>query len=208
MTISTPPADLRRAPPPAFAPPPSRRGRAGAFTLTEVMIATVLSSVILAAILSTFLALGRTGFRASAYAEMNSTLRNAVERFNHDVRLASDLRWTDSRRLTLVFPAGLGPAVTYAFEPAADALSPGRLVRLVENQPAEVLVRGVSPDFAFARYRLPDPGADLAPSANNDLETKLLEIRLRAVRSAASAPSASQLALSARCVMRNKSATQ
>lgn len=208
MTISTPPADLRRGPSAAPAPPPSRRGRKGAFTLSEVLIATVLSSVILAAILSTFLALGRAGFNASAYAEMNTTLRNAVERFNHDVRLASDLRWTDSQRLTLVFPSGLGSPVTYAFEPAADALSPGRLVRIVPDRPAEVLVRGVSPDFSFARYRLPDPGSDLAPSADNDLETKQLEIRLRAVRSAASAPSSSQLAVSARCVMRNKSATQ
>lgn len=194
MTISTPPADTARRPPAA-----ARR----AFTLTEVLIAASLSAFLLAGVFSTFLLLGRTGLNASAYAEMNSRLRGAVERFNNDVRLATDVRWHDEHRLTLVLPPGLGPEVAYAYEPAADPAAPGRFVRQVEGAPAEILVRDVAPDFAFRRYRLPsDAGVD-AP-ARNDLETRQLELRLRAVRPDARAPSASQLALSARCVLRNK----
>ncbi|MBC8008786.1 MAG: hypothetical protein H7067_01655, partial [Burkholderiales bacterium] len=73
---------------------------------------------------------------------------------------------------------------------------------------AEVLVARVAPDFTFARYRLPDPASDQAPAAANDLETKQLELSLRAVRPSATLPAASQLALSARCVLRNKSTGQ
>lgn len=193
MTTSTPHADASRR------IPAVRR----AFTLTEVLIAASLSTFILAGVLSTFLLLGRTGLNASAYAEMNSRLRDAVERFDNDVRLATDVRWHDERRLTLVPPDGLGPAVTYAYEPAADPDAPGRFVRQVEGAPVEILVHDVAPDFAFRRYRLPSAD-DVEAPARNDLETRQLELRLRAVRPGARSPAVSQLALSARCVLRNK----
>lgn len=205
MTISTPPADLS-APAVRLARPPrqARPLRAcRAFTLTEVIVATSLSTFLLAGVLSTFLLLGRAGLNASAYAEMNARLRGAIERFDRDVRLASGVRWHDERRLTLILPPGLGPDVTYAFEPAAEPAAPGRFVRQVEGAAAEVLVRDVAPDFAFRRYRLPAFYGEDAP-ATGDLETKQLEVVLRALRPGAQAPSASQLSLSARCVLRNK----
>lgn len=208
MTTSTPRADFAARPTPPHAAPRFRRTRAAAFTLSEVLVATTLSAFILAGVLSTFLFIGRTGLNAAAYAEMNGELRRAVERFNHDVRLAVDVRWTDARRLTLLLPADVGPAVTYAYESAADPASPGRFVRLAGDTPAEVLVAKVAPDFAFARYRLPDPARAEPPVAANDLETKQLELSLRALRPAATLPAASQLALSARCVLRNKSTGQ
>lgn len=203
MTTFTPPADPRTPPTPAPLRPrtPFARRSRSAFTLTEVIIAASLSAFILAGVLSTFLLLGRTGLNASAYAEMNSRLRFALERFDSDVRLASDLRWQNERRVTLVFLSGA--EVTYAFEPAADPAAPGRFVRRAAGAAAETLVRDIAPDFAFRRYRLPT-SSDEAPSATNDLETRQLEVRLRALRPGARAPSASQLALSARCVLRNK----
>ena len=208
MTTSTPRANLSAATHPAAV---SRRPRlaaprpgAAAFTLTEVIVSATLSAFILVGILSTFLLLGRTGLNASAYAEMNSRLRAAVERFDHDVRLASDVRWQDERRLTLLLPAGAGPDITYAFEPAVDPAAPGRFIRQAANAASpEVLVRDVAPDFAFRRYRLPS-AAGTEVAAANDRETKQLEVSLRALRPDARAPSASQLALSDRCVLRNK----
>lgn len=206
MTTSTPHADHALAPPRRPAAPPRRsrrRGRRAAFTLTEVIVASTLSTFILAGILSTFLFIGRTGLNASAYVEMNGSLRLAIERFDQDVRFAADLRWHDERSLTLLFPAGAGAAVTYRFEPGAAPDAPGRFVRQRADEPAEVLVREVAPDFAFRRYRMPAADGAERP-ATGDLDTRLLEVRLRAVRPSASAPSASQLAISARCVLRNK----
>jgi hypothetical protein len=165
-----------------------------------VIIASVLSTFVLAGVLSTFLLLGRAGLDSSSYVEMNNRLRTAVERFDQDVRVARSVRWRDERSLVLVPVAG--PALTYAFEATADKRS-GRLVRQAENAPPEILVRDLAPDFAFARYRLPIGNEAPAPAAN-DLETALLEMRLRAVLPRASSPSVSQLAVSARCVLRNK----
>lgn len=206
MTTSTPHAEPRG--------PRRRTSRAkapasrGGFTLAEVIVATSLSTLVLAGVLSTFLLIGRTGLNASAYASMNGELRVALEYFNRDVRLATDVRWTDQRRLTLVQPPDRGPAVTYAYEPAAAPAAPGRFTRQVGDSAPRTLVASVAPDFAFARYRLPGPKLDTPPPAANDLETKLLEVRLRAVRPDARAPAASQLATSARCVMRNKTVGQ
>jgi hypothetical protein len=205
MTIFTPRAELLAPSPADHRPtPPRGRRRGAAFTLTEVIIAASLSAFILAGVLSTFLLLGRTGLNAAAYSEMNSRLRVALERFNHDVRLASDVRWHDARSLTLVLPSGAGPAVTYAFEPAADPAAPGRFVRQVAGAATEVLVRDVAPDFEFRRYRQPSAAGKDAPATNN-LETRQLEVRVRALRPGSRAPAASQLALSARCMLRNKS---
>jgi type II secretory pathway pseudopilin PulG len=174
------------------------------FTLTEVLISATLTGFVLAGVLSTFLLISRSGFNASAYAAMNRQLSIATERFNRDARLATDLRWQDSTRVTLRLPAGAGPEVTYAFVPASDPAAPGKFIRQVAGQPAVTLVPHVAPDFSFARYRLPGPGASEPPTAANDLETKLLEVRLRAVRPGAQTPVASQLATSVRCVLRNK----
>lgn len=208
MTTFTPPADCPV--PPDFASRPRRPGRRSlaAFSLTEVLVASALSSFVLAGILSVLFLLGRTGLNASAYAGMNSELRAAVERFNRDVRLAADVRWHDARRLTLILPAGAGPAVTYAFEAAVEPAGSGRFIRQTEGGTAETLVASVAPDFTFLRYRLPNTGQDEAPPAINDLETKQLEVRLRALRPEALAPAASQLSTSARCVLRNKAIGQ
>jgi type II secretory pathway pseudopilin PulG len=207
MTTFTPPAE-RRSPPPRAdlrRPLSGRRRRAAAFTLTEVLIAASLSAFILAGVLSTFLLLGRAGLNASAYSEMNSRLRVALERFNHDVRLASDVRWQNERQLTLVFPRNAGPSVTYSFESAADPAAPGRFVRQATGAAREVLVQDVAPDFKFRRYRHSSSAGRETP-ALNDLETRQLEVRVRALRPDARAPSASQLSVSARCSLRNKSA--
>jgi hypothetical protein len=205
MTISTPRADTPVAAPPAArrSRPARRSARRAAFTLTEVIVASALSAFILAGVLSTFLFIGRTGLNATAYVDMNTRLRGALERFDHDVRLARDVLHQDQRSVTLVFPAALGPDVTYSFEPAADASAPGRFVRQADGATPEILVRDVSPEFAFRYYKRPQtPGAD--EPARTPLETRLIEVRLRALRPDTRAPTASQLALSARCYLRNK----
>jgi hypothetical protein len=208
MTTSTPRADTpatARFPLRARPPHPARSPRAGrtAFTLTEVIVASALSAFILVGILSTFLLIGRTGLNASAYAEMNTRLRSALERFDRDVRLAEDVRWDDERSVTLLLPATLGPDITYAFAPAADPAAPGRFTRRVDGAATETLVRDISPDFAFRYYKRPQTATADEP-AGKDYETLLIEVRLRALRPDSRAPSASQLALSARCYLRNK----
>jgi hypothetical protein len=207
MTISIPRVNHRARSPRLHRRRPlraaTRSGRSAAFTLAELIVSAGLSAIILAGILSTFLLLTRIGHNASAYAEMNGRLRIAIDRFHHDARLASDLRWDSPRSLTLLLPASPEREVTYLYEPPSRLAPTGRFLRQPADQPAEILVNHIADDFAFHRYGL--HAADGSETvATNDLETRQLEVSLRAVRPGSTNPIASQLALSARCLLRNK----
>lgn len=203
MTTSTP-----RVNPGLFTARPRRppaNGSAGtaAFTLPELIVSAGLSSLVLGGVLSTFLLLLRTGQNASAYAEMNGRLRIALERFHHDARLASDLRWNSEHSLTFILPAGTEREVSYFYAPPSRLHPSGRFVRQPADLAGETLVRDIATDFTFRRYALPDDGGSDKP-ASNDLETRLVEVSLRALRPGATNPTASQLAVSTRCLLRNK----
>lgn len=189
----------------------ARARRRAAFTLAEVLVASAMSLLILGAVLSTFLVIGRTGYQAAAYTDMAGSLRVALDRFTRDVRLAQDLRWQDERRVILLLPAPGGTReVAYGY--ATVTMSPrasGVFYR--ETTPAsggapvrEELVCDIDPGFSFRRYRLAPAGAEDAPAAN-DLETKLLEVTLRSVRHNVAGRAVSQAATSTRAVLRNKS---
>ena len=60
------------------------------FTLVELMVAVGLSSIILAAVLSTFLMIVRSGMRSSNYSTMEAETRRAFEQLGIDARMAND----------------------------------------------------------------------------------------------------------------------
>ncbi len=200
MTTSTPPTKR---------PAITRRGRRAGFTLTEVIVSATLSTLVLAGVLSAFLMIGRTGYAASNYSEMQSQVRNALEIFAGDVRKATDIHWNTAQSVTLfVATAGSGTStITYAYDD--EAASPGfrSFYRLVgsanSTQPRAALVRNVGSDFAFRRFKLEQPGvAD--NTAGNDLETKQLEVTLRTSRTGVTTVATTQSAISARYILRNK----
>lgn len=189
MTTSTPRTD------------PAARSRA-AFSLPEVIIAASLSGFVLAAVLSSFLFLGRSGFRASRYAEIEGEIRRGLETFARDARAAADIRWHGDQSITLIQPAGAPvPRISYGYDAAR-----GTLYRLEGDPdsalPRRDLIRGLASDFSFRRYKLAPAGAP-AGAAANDLETKQVQIVLRSLRGAG-ATAASQAAVSARYILRNK----
>ena len=188
---------------------PRTSRRAAGFTLSEVMISAALSSFVLAGVLSAFLMIGRTGFLASSYSELQDQTRRGLEIFGEDARKAVDIRWNSAQSVTLtVATAGSGTRLaTYAYDvdpgsatyrcfysAVGDASAPG---------PRRVLVRNVAPDFAFQRFKL-EPSTGINLPATSDLETKQIQVSLRALRAGATTPAASQSALSARYILRNK----
>jgi hypothetical protein len=173
------------------------------------MISAALSTLILAGVMSAFLFIGRTGFSAGNYSEMEAQMRRALDQFANDARMARDIRWHDPQRITLYLPtAGTGSRpVTYAYAAVGGTPASGDFYRLAGEAdapfPRQVLVRNVTPDFAFQRYKLESNGG-ATNAAVNDLETKLIQVTLRAARHGVTVTSASQTAHSASYVLRNK----
>lgn len=174
-------------------------------------MASALSALVLAGVLSAFLLIVRTGTRAASYSAMEAEVRRGLEIFARDARQAVDVRWGGAQRLTLVLPGTGTPAVTYAYD--ADPASPTHRSLYREapgaaGAPArQVLVRDLADDFAFRRYRLGPADGGGPVAAANDLETKQLQLVFRAQGRTGDGPAASQSALSARYVLRNKRVT-
>lgn len=187
--------------------PRSRRARG--FTLTEVMISAGLSGFILAGVLAAFLMIGRTGYLASTYSEQQDQTRRALDVLGEDTRRAADIRWHSAQSVTLTVPGAGGAAtvVTYAYDADPASATFRTFYRVpgdaASTEPRRVLVRDVAPDFAFQRFKLESPsgGENIAAT---DLETKQIEVSFRTARRGATTATASQAAVSARYILRNK----
>lgn len=189
MTISTPRTDFRPA---------------GGFTLVEVLIASTLSAFVLAGVLSAFVFLSRTSFRASSYNTMAAEIRRGFDTFAQDARNATDVRWNSAQSVTLTVN---GLPVTYAYDGTAGSATYQTFYRLNGDATAAgartVLVRDVASDFTFRRYKLEQSGVS-DNSAQNDAETKLLQLSLRVARTSVATVGASNAGVSARYMSRNK----
>ncbi|MBI2518719.1 MAG: hypothetical protein HYV95_17730 [Opitutae bacterium] len=183
--------------------------RSAGFSLTELIIAATLSGFVLAGVLSAFVFIGRSGFRTSSLSELENEARRGLEVFAEDARLASDIRWNNAQSITLTVPASAAAStqVTYAYDSSSAGVTAGSFYRLPGDAdsaaPRRVLIHGLAPDFAFKRYKLEQPGvAD--NSAASDLETKQIQLVLRAQRTSVATAGVSQSVVSARYILRNK----
>lgn len=185
-----------------------RRAATRAFTLVEVMIGATISTVVLAGVLTAFLMLGRSGYNAANYSVMEAEARRALETFSAEARMANDITWNSGSSITLrVVSSGSSQLVTYAYDSSTSGATARCFYRVVgpatSTATRRILVRNVS-EFAFRRYKVVN-GVDY--TANNDLETKQIQITLRAIRTGVTTVAATNAVLSARVVLRNKAVT-
>jgi hypothetical protein len=192
-----------------------RRPVAAGFSLTEVIIGSSLSVIVLAGVLSAFLMLSRSGMNAAAYSVAEAEIRRAVEQFSQDVRMATTLNWTSSKSLTLTlaapndystFQAPNTNQVTYTYDSATRTF-----YRLTRPKPAPqapeilVLVRDVS-SFDFHCYKRDDsymdPAASPAPNFNTD--AKRIQISLNVRRTGTTLVAANTTMVMASFILRNK----
>lgn len=200
MTTFTPRTDPRAA--------LTKGATARAFTLVEVMISATIATFVLAGVLSAFLLIGRSGYAASSYSELSAQMRRALDTFGDDVRKSSDLRWQSAQCITLLVATANGSQdVTYGYDGAIASATYGCFYRLPGGAdsplPRQVLLRNVATDFVFRRFKL-EVTADAENAASSDLETKQIEVCLRAGRTGATTVAANQSAISARYILRNK----
>jgi Tfp pilus assembly protein PilW len=181
-----------------------------AFTLVEVMIGASLGSFILAAVLSSFLFLGRSGANLINYTEMETQARKALEYFAEDTRQASAVTWTSSTAVTMIvnsqsiyYTYSSGTFTRRVEEPVGTVISTMTLLTGVqEPTTANPFFRAYNingtqiTDFSTATART---------TANNT--TKQIQISLSASRSNTTVTTATNIVLSARYVLRNKRIT-
>ena len=190
-----------------ISPIPRRKPRAdpAGFTLVEVLLATAISALMLAAILSANFHLTRSSVRAVNYAELEPPIRRGIEALASDLRAASGLVWNGPSDLTLTVPdsAGATRQVTYAWTSASAAffrvagadstVTAGRLY-LIRGVP--VAANGTS-GVVFERLDR------LGATATTNLLTKQIRLRVTAVRGAGSGAAATRYE-SAVFLLRNK----
>ena len=193
MTTSTP-SPIRK--------PAAARHPRGAFTLVEVMIGATLSSFVLAAVLSTFLFMGRSGANLSNYSDMETQARKALEIFAEDVRQASAITWTSSTYVTLTVNSA---AIAFTYDSSTSTF-----YRRTSSG-TQTLITGITAGtFAFKAYNVAGTEMALATAANltaAGTSTKQLQISLEASRTTRTVATATNLVLSARYILRNKIVT-
>lgn len=175
--------------------PRGRDVRAG-FTLVEVLIASTLSLLILAAVLSTFVFIGKGSLRLSQYTDMETDARGALHQFGQDARQASAASWTNANTLNLTVK---GQTITYAFDPEASIFT-----RKQGSAAAAVLVTNIK-DFSFGAYQITGVELSLSESlATANTAVKMIQITLNLERYAVSTVKTSSQIISSRYVLRNK----
>lgn len=205
MIISTPRTDRDRH---DF----SANRKRDAFTLTEVIIGATLTGMILTGVLSALLLMARSEFVAGAYSELDAETRRGLEILGADVRNATNIHWNGNQSVTLTEAAGLnGPSiVTYAYDGNPASATYRCFYRQLGDTnstlPRRTLVHNVASNFTFRRFKIVQPDVP-QNEATSDLDTKQLQVTWRAERSRTNAPQATQTAVSASYVLRNKRVT-
>jgi Tfp pilus assembly protein PilW len=188
-----------------------RRPPAG-FSLTELIIGSSLSVIVLAGVLSAFLMLGRSGMNAANYAMAEAEVRRAIEVFSQDVRMASNITWNSARSVTLTLVApnpysGLTPIATEANRVTYAYDSPTKVFYRLPGSPVSganrlVLVREVSA-LTYYRYdRADNPLND--DGVNHDPATKRVLISMNVRRSGQTLVDTNTTMVMASYILRNK----
>ena len=123
--------------------------------------------------------------------------------------MASNITWTSATSLTFTVAGASSYRVTYAYDSSTSGDTARCFYRQLVVPPGQtapaprILVRNVT-DFAYRRYKVVN-GVDY--TASNDLETKQIQITLRAMRTGMTTVATTNAVLSARVVLRNKVVT-
>jgi prepilin-type N-terminal cleavage/methylation domain-containing protein len=189
---------------------PGRIGSARAgFTLVEVMISAFIGAWILAAVLSTFLFMGRSGANIQNYNDMEQQSRRALEYFAEDTRQASGVVWTTDTTLKLTVATN---TITYTYDSTAGTLTRTVVVTATSATTYNrVLITGITAGkFSFTAYNIAGNSVAIDTTANRltaNGTTKQIQLSLECARTNTTVVAATNSVLSARFILRNKKVT-
>lgn len=176
----------------------SRRTRRG-FTMVELMVAATLGTIIMAAVMSAFLFIGRSSIMLRNYADLETQARNAMETFAQDVRMSSAVTWASETAVTMsVRSGGADLPVRYVYDGSARTFS------RTFNGTTTVLISNIR-SFAFSAYSIDTEPVSLAsPNAATNTATKQIQIAMETERINPVLALTTNKVISARFVLRNK----
>ena len=175
----------------------------------ELMFAMSLATMIMAAVISSYLYLGRNLTRLSNHQQLEAQNRRMLAMLNQDTRMAKDVDVsldTEGRGNTFVLtlPGGTNPdfSVTYVYDATARVLS--RVATGGSYAGSLVLISNLSvTDAPKPLFRFLDKQANCA---SNRLSVKQIEVCLYTITNgtAAAGTRSSNAGASARLILRNK----
>ena len=127
-----------------------------------------------------------------------------------DVRMAKDITWNSSTKISLVIPNTSGADYVYVYEYLNGSFT--RTQTAPTAIAAQTLITGIAPaSFSLAGYKIsinPATGSpyqvDLTNLNQASLDTKQLQLSLSVRRSVSTGPSTNANVISARYILRNK----
>jgi prepilin-type N-terminal cleavage/methylation domain-containing protein len=186
--------------------PTSRRG----FTLVEVLISASLAGIVMTAVLSSFVFMGRSMSRLSSYQSLETESRRALAYLQKDFTLAQKIKAgtaPTAAAVTLVLPAG---EVAYTYDSATKRL---RRQATFGGNPDLYLLKTASSEctaFSFDYYTTTDGAPTDQVTPANYVPYSIKQIRVRfTVESPSSWTTETRTryeAASARVLFRNRTA--
>ncbi|MBE2212322.1 MAG: hypothetical protein IAE82_00510 [Opitutaceae bacterium] len=171
-------------------------------SLVELVISMAIAATVASSVFGSFLLLARSSLIGAAYVDMDREARAGLEIFARDVRSADNVDTFTANGVRLHLPAfGTTPAqwVTYSYDPTAKSFYRNRGAAGERE-----LLRGIEV-FILKRYSIQQNALTGEPlEATNNLETKQIQVQLRAMRTGAARATATNNVISARYILRNK----
>lgn len=185
----------------------SRRAKAG-FTLTELIVATSISGIVLASMVGTFLTFAIGVNSVGAYTGMSRDSRMMLEYFGRDVRLAEEVLVANASTLRIVSPDTdlySASTVTYQYDDETKSFSRIETDSSGNEVSDKVLLDGLE-QFVFSYF---DP---LGNSLSVDTPSILLSVKSVQVDAEMlrdiSKTQVTDYIISARFMMRNRPVTE
>lgn len=169
--------------------------RRSAFTLSEVMISASLSLLLVAAMLTAFFHLTKTGIAMGNYHDLERETRNVLQYFARDVHQAEDALWIDANTLRLTVE---GEPITYLYNPANKTF-----LRRLPGENDSVLASGINA-LSFQPFDITGNQLSLASHpANASAATKMIQLTVDLGRQAGTSETSASI-ITSRYMLRNK----
>lgn len=188
----------------------SKAKRTAGFTLTELIVASSISLIVLTGVLTTVLMTIRTGIRISNYSSMETETRKAFEQLGIDARMANNFQshFTGNviTAFTLTIPSNdltSQRQVTYGYDTSTSGNR--KLYYVPGSSPSattgRVTLINYVTDLSFLRYNISD--ALIPASTTSDAGVKHIQISVSVTRSSSSVAAATQVIRSSAFTIRN-----